>query len=148
MRPVHLLLVVPGTAFWTLVFIGVATGNTMVWIAAAVFGVATAGGFAAISVRKNASDKAARRRAWTHGIPATATVVSARTDGSIHNHPYVVMTLDVSVPDQLPRRVEIRQAVSQLLVSGIEPGKVIGVRVDRDDPVVVVIDEALTPFGY
>ena len=46
MRPSHLLLVLPGTVFWTLVIIGVASGSVGIWIAAVVVGAATLMGFA------------------------------------------------------------------------------------------------------
>ena len=41
----------PGTAFWTLVIIGVATGSVGVWIAAGVLGVVTVVGFLHFAMR-------------------------------------------------------------------------------------------------
>ena len=143
-----LLLLVPGTVFWALVFVGVATGLAAIWIAATVVGVATGVGFLTTAVRGWSSRKATSRRVWADGIPATARVISARSNGSLNNHPYVEMTLEVTVPGQSPRTVELRQVVSQLLVARIEPDQEIAVKVDRDNPDVVVIDEALTPYGY
>jgi len=143
-----LLLLVPGTVFWALVFIGIATGLAAVWIAAAIVGVVTAAGFGSAAVTSWSKRKSVNKRVWAEGIPATARVISARSNGSLNNHPYVDLQLEVTVPGQAPRTVELRQVVSQLMVGRIEPDKEIAVKVDRDNPDVVVIDEALTPYGY
>lgn len=149
-RPFSSLIpfVLPGTAFWVLVIVGVATGSPGVWIAAAVVGVATFLGFLAFVGTKATTTRSTRKRVWADGIPATAKVVAAHASGNLNNHPYVDLTLEVSVPNQLPRTVELNQVISLLMVGKIEPGDEIAVKVDRDDPGVVVIDEALTPYGY
>jgi hypothetical protein len=148
MRPKVLPFLIPGTVFWTLVILGVATGNTAIWVAAGIVGAATAVGFLSPALRRFFGDRATHKRVWAEGFPATARVVSARTDGNLNNHPYVDLTLEVTVPNQLPRQVEVRQVISQLMVGRIEPGKEIAVKVDRNDPNVVVVDEELTPYGY
>ena len=60
-RPVLTILpfLVPGTAFWTLVITGIATGSAGVWIAAAILGVVTLAGVqivAAATARSMRSD--------------------------------------------------------------------------------------------
>jgi uncharacterized membrane protein len=141
-------LLLPGTAFWVLVFVGIATGNAGVWIAAAIVGVVAFLGLLLLVGTKAVATRSTKKRVWADGVPATAKVLKARADGSLNNHPYVDLTLEVTVPHQSPRTVELRQVVSQLLVGRIEPGKEIPVKVDRDNPDVVVIDEELTPYGY
>ena len=148
MRLSHLPLLVPGTTFWVLVILGVATGSAGIWIATAVVGVMTFLGFLVVATSKAALGRRTRRRVWAEGIPATARVLSARSNGSLNNHPYVDLELEVTVPGQSPRTVELRQVISQLMVARIEPDKEIAVKVDRDNPDVVVVDEALTPYGY
>ena len=148
MHPKLLLLLIPGTVFWVLVILGVATGSTPIWVAAGIVGVLTALGFASFSVFNWSKKKSVNKRVWADGIPATARVVSARSNGSLNNHPYVDLSLEVTAPGQSPRTVELRQVVSQLMIGRIEPDKEIAVRIDRANPDVVVIDEALTPYGY
>jgi hypothetical protein len=147
MRP-KLLLLVPGTVFWALVILAVATGTPAIWVAAGVVGVATALGFASYSLMSWSKKRGVNKRVWADGIPATARVVSAHSNGSLNNHPYVDLTLEVTVPGQPPRSVALRQLISQLMVGRIEPDKEIDVKVDRDNPDVVVLDETLTPYGY
>jgi hypothetical protein len=148
MKLKHLHFLVPGTVFWVLVIIGVATGAAGVWIAAAVLGLLTVLGFLVASAMKPTTGRRTGRRVWADGIPATARVVKALANGNMNNHPYVEMTLDVTVPGHPPRTVEVRQLISQLMVGRIEPGDEIAVKVDRNDPTIVVVDEALTPYGY
>jgi uncharacterized membrane protein len=149
-RPVLTILpfLLPGTAFWTLVIIGIATGSAGVWFAAAVLGVVTFLGFLLFATSKATATRKTKKRVWADGIPATAKVIRAQASGSLNNHPYVDLTLEVTVPNQLPRTVEVNQVISQLMVGKIEPGDEIAVRVDRNDPKIVVVDEALTPYGY
>jgi len=149
-RPLTTILpfLLPGTAFWTLVILGVATGSAGVWIAAGVVGVVTLLGFLLFATAKATTTRKTKRRVWADGIPATGKVVKARASGSLNNHPYVDLTLEVTVPNQLPRTVEVNQVISQLMVGKIEPGDEIAVKVDREDPKIVVVDEALTPYGY
>jgi uncharacterized membrane protein len=53
-------LLLPGTAFWTLVIVGVATGSAGVWIAAAVLGVVTLLGFVAFATAKGTTTRSTR----------------------------------------------------------------------------------------
>ena len=51
MHPQVLLLLVPGTIFWVLVFVAVGTGRPEVWFAAGVVGVLSLVGFLALTTR-------------------------------------------------------------------------------------------------
>ena len=149
-RPIMTILpfLLPGTAFWTLVIVGIATGSLGVWIAAAVLGIVTFLGFLAFAGSKATATRKTKKRVWVDGVPATAKVLEAHADGSLNNHPYVDLTLEVTVPNQVPRKVEVRQVISQLMVARIEPGKEIAVKVDPTNPEIVVVDPELTPYGY
>lgn len=76
-------------------------------------------------------------------VTRIATVVTSRTNGSLNDHPYVELTLDLG-----GRTVEVRQVIAQIMVSQVQPGEEIAVKVDPLDPDVVVVDETLTPYGY
>jgi uncharacterized membrane protein len=149
-RPLATILpfLLPGTAFWTLVIIGIATGSVGVWIAAAILGAVTFVGFLVYAGSKATATRRTKKRVWAEGIPATAKVVAARAGGSLNNHPYVDLTLEVTVPNQSPHTVEVNQVISQLMVGRIEPGDEIAVKVDPSNPAIVVVDPELTPYGY
>jgi hypothetical protein len=149
-RPLSAILpfLVPGTAFWTLVIIGIATGSLGVWIGAAITGGLTFLGLLALAGTKATATRKTKRRVWAEGIPATAKVLEAHADGSLNNHPYVDLTLQVTAPNQPQRTVEVRQVISQLMVGRIEPDKEIPVKVDPANPDIVVVDVELTPYGY
>jgi hypothetical protein len=56
MRLRHLPLLVPGTAFWVLVIVGIATGSAAVWFATVLVGLATFLGFVVVVTSKSAED--------------------------------------------------------------------------------------------
>jgi uncharacterized protein (DUF58 family) len=149
-RPLSTILplLLPGTAFWTLVIIGIATGSAGVWLAAAVLGVVSFLGFLLLATSEATATRKTRKRVWAEVIPATAKVLEARANGSLNNHPYVDLTLEVTVPNQGPRTAQVRQLISQLMVGRIEPDKEIAVKVDPTNPAIVVVDPELTPYGY
>jgi hypothetical protein len=149
-RPLSMIILflITGTAFWTLVIIGIATGSVGVWIAAGITGVLTFLSFLALAGSKPTATRKTKKRVWAEGTPATAKVLSARADGNLNNHPYVDLTLQVTAPNQPLRTVEVHQVISQLMVGRIEPDMEIGVKVDPANPDIVVVDAALTPYGY
>jgi len=128
--------------------IALITQNEVVITLTAVFAVGTALAFGIYAFRTWRSGKTVRRRVWADGTPATATVLRAQTSGSLNNHPYVDLELEVTEPGAAPRVVLARQLVSQLMLSKVQPGATIDVKIDPTDPDVVVLDEELTPYGY
>lgn len=137
------LVLLPGALFWIFLVIALVTENRVVVLVTIVLGVGTFVGFATAALRKSAVERTIKKRVWAEGSPTTATVLTSRTNGSLNDHPYVEMTLDLG-----GREVAVRQVISQIMVSSVKPGEEIAVKVDQTDPSIVVVDEALTPYGY
>ncbi|UMG92929.1 hypothetical protein MF408_00680 [Nocardioides sp. TF02-7] len=148
MRPSSSLfaLVVPGAVlFWVFLVIGLAQGRQELVTAALVIGGVT--GLVAVTVagRRTATARRERARILAEGTRARATIVSARADGAVNNHPYVAMVLDVRLPGEDDSyRVEHRTLVQQLQVHRIRREAVIDVWVDSEDREVVVVDPEIT----
>jgi len=137
------LVLLPGTLFWVFLVIALVTKNDVVVTLTIVLGVGTFVGFGAAALRRSATERTIKKRVWADGSPTTATVLTSRTNGSLNDHPNVEMTLDLG-----GREVAVRQVISQIMVSSVKPGEEIAVKVDQQDPSIVVVDEALTPYGY
>lgn len=137
------LVLLPGALFWIFLVIALVTENQVVVAVTIVLGVGTFVGFAAAALRKSAVERTIKKRVWAEGSATTATVLTSRTNGSLNDHPYVEMTLALG-----GREVAVRQVISQIMVSSVKPGEEIAVKVDQTDPSIVVVDEALTPYGY
>lgn len=148
MQPKRVLLVLPGTLFWIFVVIAIVTEDAIVIGITIALGVGTFLGFAGMAIRKSSAEKKVKRRIWAEGTPGTAKVVKAKPNGSMNDNPYVELRLEVSVPGQPIRSVDVRQLISQVMVSRVQPDSEIAVKVDPADPTVVVVDEELTPYGY
>ncbi len=138
------LVLLPGTLFWVMFIVALTTKNRVAVIITVILGVGTFVGFGSRAIVKWRREKNVKRRVWAEGSPGVATVLEANANGSLNNHPYVEMKLHVAGG----RIVHVRQVISQIMVSKVQPGEEIAVRVDQLDPSVVVVDEALTPYGY
>jgi hypothetical protein len=140
---------IPGTLFWGLVIAGVLTEDSALIGAAVGLFAVTAIAVITLKVRASAAARADRRRVWTTGEPGRARVVSIRSPGGgINGHPRVDFELEVTRAHQAPYRTRLNALISELAVPRIQPGCEIEVRVDPDDRENVLIDEALTPYGY
>lgn len=139
---VNPLVLLPGTLFWIALIAAVATKEPFLIGLTIVLGIGTFAGFATVAITKSAAQRSLKRRVWAEGSATTATVVTSRTNGALNNDPYVELTLDVG-----GRTVEVRQLVSQIMLSKVQPGEQIAVKVDQLDPQAVAIDPALTPNG-
>jgi hypothetical protein len=147
--PGRALLFIPGTLFWVLVLGGVFTeNNAMIGGAVALFFV-TAIAAITMKVRSSATEKAERLLIYTRGTPARARVVNIGTKGGgINGHPNIDFELEVTVPGHDPYRASFTALVSKLAIPRIQPDAQIDVRVDPDDRQRVLLDAALTPYGY
>ncbi len=113
----------------------------------ALLAVVTLGFFIGIPVfiffvfRSFLGPEVARRNLLANGEPAEATVISLAETGFTVNriYPMVDLELEVRRTGQQPYRVKSRFMVSRLDVPQIQPGSVIGVTVNRDDPSEVAI---------
>jgi hypothetical protein len=147
MQPRYLLLV-PGTLFWPLLIAAIITKNSVVIAITVILGVGTFAGFGLAAITKAAREEKVKRRVWAEGIPATAKVLKAVPNGSLNNHPYVEMHLEVTDEAGRTTFADVRQVISQIMANRVQPGSEIRVKIDPTDPSVVVVDEELTPYGY
>jgi hypothetical protein len=149
MTPARALLMIPGTLMWVLIIAGTSTGRpTLIGIGVALF-LISAVVMLSHKAKASAAQRAERRRLWTTGKVGEARVVSIEARGGGYNgHPGVDFTLEVTLPGKEPYRTSIRAVVSKLAVPRIQPGCVLGIRVDPDNRDNLVIDETLTPSGY
>ena len=142
------LLLVPGTLFWPFLIAAIITGNPVVIALTVVLGVGTFAGFGLAAIRKSLREKAVKRRVWASGIPATAKVVKSTANGSLNNHPYVQMHLEVTDQAGQISYADVRQVISQIHANRTQPGSEFPVKIDPDDRKIVVVDPELTPYGY
>jgi hypothetical protein len=74
------------------------------------------------------------------GTPGSAKVVALADSGMmINNAPVMDIDLEVSVPGRDPYPVRHRQIVAFAALANFQPGKVLPVRVDVNDPNTIVI---------
>jgi hypothetical protein len=148
-RKLNPLMFLPGTVIWILIGVGFATGEDLL----IGLGVACAiSAFLVLAIRKVRSSGRARlerRRIWNEGTEALARIITIGTDGgSFNDHPYVDFELDVNVSGRPTYRVSTRALISQLAIPRVQPGCDIAVRIDSAAPDELVVDAALTPYGY
>ncbi|MCY1062700.1 hypothetical protein [Nannocystis sp. SCPEA4] len=143
------LLFIPGTLFWVLVLAGIFTKNTFMIGGAVVLFVVTAVGALTIKARASSARNAERLRVWQGGTPGRARIVTIGTKGGgINGHPNIDFDLEVTLPGQEPYRVQVTSLVSKLAIPRVQPDTQIDVRVDPANKLNVLIDAALTPYGY
>ena len=76
----------------------------------------------------------------TVGRQGTATVAALRDTGvTVNDNPQVELELDVTVEGTPVYRVTHRQIISRLAVGGFQPGAIVPVRVDPQDPHSLII---------
>ena len=143
------LLLVPGMLFWALILGGIFTkNNTFIGIGVVLAVVSIVVGLT-FKGRAAAAERNEKKKLWAEGVDATAKVVTIGTGrGSLNDHPRVLFDLEVNVPGKLPYTVQLEALVSQLAIPRIQPGATIAVKVDKADGQKVLIDTALTPYGY
>lgn len=112
-------------------------------IAAAI--IPTLGTFGIIGwVFKKLGDQQAQTQALlTTGEPAEATVLRLSDTGvTVNDNPLVHLLLEVRTPGREPFHAEAQWTVSRLQTSLFQPGSVIQVRYDPNDPTRVVFERA------
>lgn len=148
-RKINPLMFIPGTLFWVLIAIGIATGHPVflgVGIGVAGF---TMIALTTVRLREASATRAERKRIWNDGISATARVVTIGTNGSgMNDHPMIDFDLDLVGEHAPGSRVHTSAIISKLAIPRIQPGCEIHVRLDPRDRSRLVIDQALTPYGY
>lgn len=77
------------------------------------------------------------------GIPATARIISFReTNTRINDQPMVELGLEVTLPGKSPYQTKTRAVISYFQAAAFQPGNMLNVVVDREDPMQVVV-----PYG-
>jgi hypothetical protein len=75
------------------------------------------------------------------GVPASARVLRiADTGASVNEHPVCELEVEVTRPGTPPYTATLRQMVPRLQAPGLQPGAVVAVRVDQNDPQVLALD--------
>jgi hypothetical protein len=83
----------------------------------------------------------------TTGLPATGVVTGLRETGTVINNTNQVLHvgLRVQVGNGAPYDVVVKQAIPMMLMSRIQPGATVGVRVDPHDQTKAAIDFSMVP---
>ena len=138
-----MLLVAASSAFWVLVIVGAVRESDALIGVALGLGLVIAISAATVAVRRSNARRTEDARILDQGARSPARVVSATSNGSLNNNPYVEFVLEVQPEGGEPYRVERRTLVSQMAVPRIQPGTVIDVYVDPGDPQSVVIEPSV-----
>jgi hypothetical protein len=140
--------VIAGTGFWALFAAALATKNDTLMVAVVIYTAVVLVTIAIIKSRQWGAERKERKRIWTEGQKTTARVISIRDRSAPDTHPDVELVLEVQGEDDRAYRAGVQCVVSRVAIPRLQPDCEIMVRVDRDDPQKVVIDEELTPYGY
>ncbi len=71
---------------------------------------------------------------WRSGVRGRGTLVSASSGAEINEQPLMTLELDLEVPGQAPRRVRRRLIISDFAAHLMQPGLVLPVYVNPQDP--------------
>jgi hypothetical protein len=71
---------------------------------------------------------------WKTGLKGRGTLVSASSGALINDQPLMTLELDLEVPGQAPRRVKRKLIISAFAAPLMQPGVVLPVYVDPQDP--------------
>lgn len=71
---------------------------------------------------------------WRSGVRGRGTLVSASSGAEINEQPLMTLELDLEVPGQAPRRVKRRLIISDFAAHLMQPGLVLPVYVNPQDP--------------
>jgi len=82
----------------------------------------------------------------TTGTPARAVVRALQDTGMLVNfNPQVVLDLEVTVEGQVPYITRLTAPIPQIMLAQVQPGKALGVRVDRTNASSLAIDWSQPP---
>ncbi len=76
---------------------------------------------------------------WKTGIKGRGTLVSAHSGALINDQPLMTLELDLDVPGQGPRRVKRKLVISNFAAGVMQPGLVLPVYVNPQDPEDILI---------
>lgn len=97
-----------------------------------------------LALRRSLKDAQRLRDIRERGIAVNARVVGLKeTGGHVSHNPWVALELEIERDE--PYRITTEALISTLAIPRIQPGCVIDVWIDPDDPQQVAIDESLSP---
>jgi hypothetical protein len=76
---------------------------------------------------------------WKTGVRGKGTLVGANSGALINEQPLMTLELDLDVPGQQPRRVKRKVIISNFAAHIMEPGLVLPVYVNPQDPEDILI---------
>ncbi|HUC07128.1 MAG TPA: hypothetical protein VMR96_03480 [Solirubrobacterales bacterium] len=117
---IPLALGVPGQVTAILALVGV------IWIAVAL----------GLWLFARSQKRKAAHQDWVfaHGIKGAATVVKASSHAQVNELPLMSLTLDLAVPGMADRQVKRRVLMSVFAANRVQPGLVLPVHVNPEDP--------------
>ena len=81
------------------------------------------------------------QRVGASGVPGSARLLSVTdTGGTMNEHPICEIQLEVTVPGHAPYTTVVRQPVPRMQAPLLQPGGIVAVKVDPNDPTTVVMD--------
>jgi hypothetical protein len=101
----------------------------------------------ASSALDEALDMQAAQALLQTGVPGTGKITAMTQGGAMINYqPVIEFDLEVTVEGKDPYAVKHKEAVAQMLLPQVQPGKTVAVKVDPADPSRLAIDWAGAPI--
>ena len=148
-KPGTSLLLAVTLPLWGLLAAGIITKNGLVITAFVVCFAAIALTLIIRKVRILGGEKRERARIWQSGLAGKARIVSVgKASGGMNGDDNIKFVLEVQLDNQEAYQASTRMLISRLAIPRIQPGCMIEIRVDKDNPQNVIIDPALTPYQH
>jgi hypothetical protein len=118
---------------------GLIAGSTALVVALTVGGICVSIGFTLfliVVIRKWVKNAfGPDEKLLQEGVAAQATILKIWDTGvTLNDNPQVGMLLEVNPPGREPFRVEMKSIISRIALAQIQPGRVIPVRYDPENP--------------
>jgi hypothetical protein len=118
---------------------GLIAGSTALIVALTVGGICVSIGFTLfliVVIRKWVKNAfGPDEKLLQEGVAAQATILKIWDTGvTLNDNPQVGMLLEVNPPGREPFRVEMKSIISRIALAQIQPGRVIPVRYDPENP--------------
>jgi hypothetical protein len=118
---------------------GLVAGSTALIVALTVGGICVSIGFTLfliVVIRKWVKNAfGPDEKLLQEGVAAQATILKIWDTGvTLNDNPQVGMLLEVNPPGREPFRVEMKSIISRIALAQIQPGRVIPVRYDPENP--------------
>ncbi len=119
--------------------IGLAAGGSILFVILIIGGIVVSMAFTLfliVIIRKWAKNAfGPNQKVLQEGVPANATILKIWDTGvTLNDNPQVGMLLEVQAQDREPFRVEMKSIISRIMIAQIQPGRVVPVRYDPENP--------------